>query len=130
MRPTALTPRAGRLDEYRTPCSPPMLTNTSDSAPHIYGRQIRYVVAGAGGFHNLHPVARGAPEPPGSFGALPEVTLEAYQDVAFGFLTVTVGPDDAHVAYSRLQHNRVQPFDSFSIMPNERRDRTKAPARS
>jgi 3',5'-cyclic AMP phosphodiesterase CpdA len=83
------------------------------------GRQIPYVVAGTGGFHNLHPVASGAPKPPGSFDGLPEVTLEAYQDADFGFMTVTAGPDGARVTYNLVQHAAVQPFDAFPITPGE-----------
>jgi acid phosphatase type 7 len=83
------------------------------------GRQIPYVVAGTGGFHNLHRVAGGAPEPPGSFVGLPDVTLEAYQDAEFGFMTVTARPDGARVTYNLVQHAAVKPFDTFPITPAE-----------
>jgi hypothetical protein len=83
------------------------------------GRQIPYVVAGTGGFHNLHPVASRAPQPPSSFDGLPGVTLEAYQDADFGFMTVTASPHGADVTYSLVQPAGVQPFDAFPITPGE-----------
>jgi hypothetical protein len=82
-----------------------------------HDRQIPYVVAGTGGFHTLHRVATGTPAPPGSFHGLPDVTLEAYQDVDFGFMTITAGPDGAHVQYRLVHPEAIQPFDAFTITP-------------
>jgi acid phosphatase type 7 len=92
------------------------------------GRQIPHVVAGTGGFHNLHPVASGAPEPSGAFDGLPGVRLEAYQDADFGFMTVTAGADGAGVTYNRVQHAAVGPFDAFVITPAEHGGSSRATA--
>jgi hypothetical protein len=59
-------------------------------------RQIPYVVAGAGGYHNLHSVAKvnGAkPVPPVSLPLSGDtLTLESYVDDRHGFLRLDVGP--------------------------------------
>jgi hypothetical protein len=79
------------------------------------GRQIPYVVAGSGGYHNLHKVAAGVPETPASFDGLPEVTLDIYQDTEFGFMTVSASPGRADVVYRTVAAGTASPFDSFSI---------------
>ena len=81
------------------------------------GRQIPYVVAGSGGFHELHGLGYGVPDTPASFAALPDLTLEAHQHQAFGFITVTCGPGRATVAYNTVVRRRPAPFDSFEIRP-------------
>jgi hypothetical protein len=56
------------------------------------GRQTPYLIAGAGGYHNLHPlaepVAGGHPSLPWQTPA-PGVTLEAYEDKTYGYMRVT-----------------------------------------
>jgi hypothetical protein len=81
------------------------------------GREIPYVVAGSGGFHELHPLGYGVPDPPASFTGLPGLTLEAYQHAAFGFMTVTAGPAGAQVDYSAVVRRRPAPYDAFPIAP-------------
>jgi 3',5'-cyclic AMP phosphodiesterase CpdA len=81
------------------------------------GREIPYVVAGSGGFHELHRLGYGVPDLPGSFAGLPGLTLEAHQHRAFGFMTVTAGPTGARVVYSKVVRGRPRTFDSFWIAP-------------
>ena len=81
------------------------------------GREIPYVVAGSGGYHELHGLGYGVPDTPASFAALPDVTLEAHQHRAFGFMTVTCGPAGAHVDYSTVVRRRPAPNDTFAIRP-------------
>jgi hypothetical protein len=81
------------------------------------GRTIPYIVVGSGGFHELHRLGYGIPDTPASFAGLPGLTLEAYQNSAFGFLTVTAGPDGARVDYSTVVRRRPVAFDCVSISP-------------
>jgi hypothetical protein len=84
----------------------------------LHGRRaIPYVVAGSGGFPELHGLGFGVPEVPASFAALPDLTLEAHQHEAFGFMTVTCGPRRATVDYNVVVRRRPVPYDSFSVMP-------------
>jgi len=58
----------------------------------IRGAQVPYIVAGAGGYHNLHVMA---PDPSGSplaapFRVAPDCVLEAFCDDSWGFLRLTV----------------------------------------
>jgi hypothetical protein len=64
------------------------------------GRAIPHIVAGAGGYPDLHPLARGVGELPASFPGVPGVTLDHCEDDEHGFMTVTVrpGPDGPRVA--------------------------------
>jgi hypothetical protein len=79
------------------------------------GRVIPHVVAGTGGVNNLQKIAPGVPELPASFDGLPGVTLEAHQDVGWGYLTVTCGPGGAEVVYSTVAEGVARPFDSFEV---------------
>lgn len=81
------------------------------------GRRIPYVVAGTGGFHELHGLGFGIPDTPASFTGLPGLTLEAHQHSAFGFVTVTAGPDGAQVDFNTVVRRRPAPFDSFWVSP-------------
>jgi hypothetical protein len=81
------------------------------------GRSIPYVVAGSGGFPELHRLGYGVPDTPASFAGLPELTLEAYQHAAFGFLTVSAGPTGTRVDYSIVVRRQPAAFDSFWIPP-------------
>jgi hypothetical protein len=81
------------------------------------GRAIPYVVAGSGGFPELHRLGYGVPDTPAWFARLPELTLEAYQQAAFGFLTVSAGPTRARVDYSTVVRRLPAAFDSFWITP-------------
>jgi hypothetical protein len=80
-------------------------------------RPIPYIVAGSGGFHELHRLGYGIPDAPASFTGLPGLTLEAYQCAAFGFLTVTAGPDGMRIEYSTVVRRRPVVFDTVSISP-------------
>ena len=82
------------------------------------GRGIPYVVAGTGGYWNLHRAATGTPTTlPASFDGLPDVTLDAWQDTDYGYLTVSAGPDGADVAYTSVNTSGAKQFDSFTITP-------------
>ncbi len=82
----------------------------------MYGdRVIPHVVAGTGGVNNLQEIAPGVPDLPASFSRLPGVTLEAYQDTSWGYLTVTCGPGGAEVSYHTAERGVATPLDSFSI---------------
>jgi hypothetical protein len=65
----------------------------------IAGKQVPYVVAGAGGYHNLHPMAQASGgevlELP--FQASADCELEAFCDKEWGFLRLTLTPDGAGV---------------------------------
>lgn len=78
-------------------------------------RVIPHVVAGTGGVNNLQEIARGVRDLPASFPGLPTVTLEAYQDLSWGYLTVIAGPGFAEVTYSTVAGGVATPFDSFSV---------------
>ncbi|MFZ0042415.1 MAG: metallophosphoesterase [Solirubrobacteraceae bacterium] len=78
-------------------------------------RTVPYVVAGAGGFHELHALGYGVGELPAAFPGLDGVTLEAYQDTAHGFMTVTVTPAGADVVYTAVTESSVTHDDSFRI---------------
>jgi hypothetical protein len=67
-------------------------------------KQIPYIVCGAGGYHNLHPLAA-------DVGALPwqtpdpTVRLEAAIDNAYGFLTLTINGGVIHGLYTAVDRN-------------------------
>jgi acid phosphatase type 7 len=81
------------------------------------GREIPYVVAGSGGFHERHPLGLGVPETPASFPGLEGVTLQAYQDREYGFMTVTAAPTGAQVVYTSVTDGAMRRHDSFRIAP-------------
>ena len=88
-------------------------------------RQIPYLVAGAGGYHNLHAVAKvnGAkPTPPVTMPVSGDtVTLESYVDDRHGFLRLDAGPGTIAGKYytvPRPQESWSQPpklADSFRL---------------
>jgi acid phosphatase type 7 len=81
------------------------------------GREIPYVVAGSGGFHERHALGIGLPETPASFPGLEGVKLMAYQDREHGFMTVAAGPNGAQVVYTSVSGGARRRFDSFRIAP-------------
>jgi hypothetical protein len=81
------------------------------------GREIPYVVAGSGGFHERHALGSGLPKTPASFPGLEGLTLQAYQDREHGFMTVTAGPTGAHVVYTCVSGSASNRSDSFRITP-------------
>jgi hypothetical protein len=84
----------------------------------VDGRVVPHVVAGAGGFHELHPLGRGIGSVPMSLhgvDGLADVTLEDYEDRAHGFLTVTVEPGTAEFVYHAVRSGTVYARDSFTI---------------
>ncbi len=81
------------------------------------GREIPYVVAGSGGFPELHRLAYGLPDTSARFAGFPALTLEAYHHVAFGFMTVIAGLAGARVDYNTVVRRRPMPYDSFRVIP-------------
>jgi Calcineurin-like phosphoesterase len=81
----------------------------------IDGRSIPYVVAGAGGFHERHRLGAGLPGTPVCFPGLEDVTLEAHQARAHGYLTVSVTPAGARVVYRTVSESGAHAFDSFAL---------------
>jgi hypothetical protein len=81
------------------------------------GRHIPYLVAGAGGYHNLHSVAKvnGAkPSPPVSLPLSGDtLTLESYVDDRHGFLRIEVGPQAIAGKYFTVP----RPQESWSKPP-------------
>jgi acid phosphatase type 7 len=80
-------------------------------------RRIPYVVAGSGGFHERHEVGSGVRRLPASFPGLPDLTLEAYESEQYGFMTVTVRRDGAHVVYNAVSDHGSRQVDAFRIAP-------------
>jgi hypothetical protein len=80
-------------------------------------REIPYVVAGAGGYYERHALAHGVSTSalPASFPGLDGVTLEAYEDQAHGFMTVTLTPAGADVAYTAVAEGSAAVVDRFRI---------------
>jgi hypothetical protein len=62
----------------------------------VNGRSIPYIVAGAGGYHNLHPVAKSvqafAAEPPFVVPTAEDITLEKYCDTLFSYFRLEITP--------------------------------------
>jgi hypothetical protein len=84
-------------------------------ARHLGDRQIPYIVAGAGGYHERHAMGAGLAPLPASFAGLADVTLEAYEDQAHGFMTVTARPGGADVAYTAVTESSAAVVDCFQI---------------
>jgi hypothetical protein len=78
-------------------------------------RLIPHLVAGTGGVNNLQTIAPDVPALPASFVGLPDVTLEAYHDTGWGYLTVTCGPGGAEIAYRTVAGGAARMFDSVSV---------------
>jgi hypothetical protein len=55
------------------------------------------------------------PTLPASFPGLDDVTLEAYEDQAHGFMTVTVSPAGADVVYTAVTKDSTAVVDCFQI---------------
>jgi hypothetical protein len=87
----------------------------------VDGRQVPHVVAGAGGYHELHPLGHGIHALPMALdgmdgrGGLDGVTLESYEDRRHGFLTVTVRPGAAEFAYETVAAGAVERRDTFRV---------------
>ena len=88
-------------------------------ARQLHGRQVPYVVAGSGGFHERHEVGAGLPDLPASFPGLPRLTLEAFQCSDHGFMTVSARRTGAEVVYSTVSGGMGRHFDSFRIAPRQ-----------
>lgn len=80
-------------------------------------REVPYVVAGAGGYPELHQIAAGVSSLPASFPGVDGVTLDAYEDQAHGFLTVTAGRGGADAVYTAVTEQSVSAVDAFRIGP-------------
>lgn len=79
------------------------------------GRTIPYVVAGAGGFHELHSLGYGIGDLPARFHGLDGVVLGEFEDRAHGFLTVTARPGAAEAIYTAVTAHGAHPRDRFAI---------------
>jgi hypothetical protein len=86
-------------------------------ARRVHGRQIPYIVAGSGGFHERHRVGSGVTDLPASFPGLDGVTLESCQCREHGFMTVNARRAGAEVVYSTVTDGVAREFDSFRIAP-------------
>ena len=88
---------------------------------HIYERFMRdrvpYVVAGAGGYPELHPLAHGVGPLPATFDGVTGVTLDAAVDDAHGFLTVTVAGGRADATYTAVDAGGTRVADRFAFGP-------------
>lgn len=83
----------------------------------VGGREVPYVVAGAGGFPDLHRLADGVGRLPAHFPGVPGVRLDAVEDRTHGFLTVTVGERGAEGVYTAVGPDGARPVDAFAIPP-------------
>ncbi|HEY1565969.1 MAG TPA: metallophosphoesterase, partial [Solirubrobacteraceae bacterium] len=68
-------------------------------ARQVQGRQIPYIVAGSGGFHERHGIGAGVRDLPASFPGLEGVTLESFQCSEHGFMTISARRTGAEVVY-------------------------------
>jgi hypothetical protein len=91
----------------------------------INGRQTAYLVAGAGGYWHLHPIAgdtNGTPPPPPWSVPGMNATLDAYVDDRHGYLRVTASAQTLQVDYITVprpqeswQHGPTVVADSFTV---------------
>lgn len=80
------------------------------------GREIPHIVAGAGGYPELHPIGLEVGPPPVRVPGLPDITLDAYEDTAHGFMTIAVRPGGAEVVYNAVGTDGVvRRADAFAI---------------
>jgi hypothetical protein len=86
-------------------------------ARQVRGRQIPYIVAGSGGFHERHGIGAGVRDLPASFPGLEGVTLESFQCSEHGFMTISARRTGAEVVYSTVSDGVARHFDSFRIAP-------------
>jgi acid phosphatase type 7 len=84
-------------------------------ARRLGDRAIPYIVAGAGGYHERHAIGAGLPALPASFPGLDDVTLQAYEDQAHGFMTVTSRRGGADVVYTAVTRDKAAAVDCFAI---------------
>jgi hypothetical protein len=83
------------------------------------GRRIPFIVAGAGGYPELHALARGIGALPHRFRGVPDVALDAYEDRAHGFMTLTAGPGGAEVLYTAVGASGPPTVvDRFAVTPS------------
>jgi predicted MPP superfamily phosphohydrolase len=81
----------------------------------LAGRQLLYLVAGAGGFHERHRLGAGAGPVPSRFAALPGLTLDAFADDAHGYLTIDVGPGRLTGRYQTVGERVPRRRDAFTV---------------
>jgi predicted phosphodiesterase len=89
------------------------------------GKTVPFIVAGAGGYAQLHAIAKmGDPGFPDDSSLLDNVQLEKYCDDAYGFLRISIEKTNEHLilngAYTIIPHNgdnnqQAQLYDEFSI---------------
>lgn len=84
-------------------------------ALHRDGRSVPHVIAGAGGYPECHRIGTGVHHLPASFPGVEDVTLEAVEDQAYGFMTVTVRSGGADVAYTAVRECSTAVIDTFRI---------------
>jgi hypothetical protein len=80
----------------------------------IAGRQLPYIVCGAGGYHNLHAMAKGAA--PG-LQVTPDCVLEQFDATQWGFLRLTITTSQIQGEYVGVdkEGNVTPKVDTFSI---------------
>ena len=83
----------------------------------IFVLDVAELTARRKGPRERHVLGLGVPQTPASFPGLDGVTLQAYEDRAHGFMTVTAGPTSAQVVYSSVSAREQRSFDSFRIAP-------------
>lgn len=91
----------------------------------VNGRSVPYIVAGAGGYHNLHPLSKSmqafADALPFVVPSAEDVTLEKYCDDQFGYVRLDITRQTLKGVYStvsgfqNLAQATVASFDSFTL---------------
>lgn len=87
----------------------------------VNGRAVPYIVAGAGGYHNLHRLSRGmralADGPPVAIPGVDDVTLEKYCDNQFGYLRLDITRRTLKGVYVTVSDppTAATPFDAFTL---------------
>lgn len=90
----------------------------------IQGRSVPFIVAGAGGYHNLHAVSQSlkdAGQPPIQVPDAPDVTIEAYSDDTYGYLVMEASSTTLQGQYFTVPKNaqdgngQTAAFDTFTL---------------
>jgi hypothetical protein len=91
----------------------------------LEGRSVPYIVAGAGGYHNLHHVSKKLQafpqQPPFAVPGSEKVTLETYCDNRFGYLRLEISRETLKGDYFAVAgfrdplEGQASHFDSFSL---------------
>jgi hypothetical protein len=111
--------RAGRLPDLILSAH---VMNYQRFTRQIDGNHVPYVISGAGGYYNLHRMARSSDGTPLVVPWQPEgadVVLEAYHDASHGFLRVDVTPERLTGTYTAVTRSgderEIHVVDTFNI---------------